>query len=125
MKEAITDTLVGNLHQRFPLAGPRIIAKLDLLVFEVAELRLNLVVSEKCSVVSDVLLPPVEEVHPVVKRCELRHRSIPPFSVLPLPSAGSARAILAAEVRKGPAPREGVGGAAPRVLPGNHPNRHR
>ena len=69
--QRVADALIGDVHHRRPLALALVVAELDLVDLQVAELHVELVVLELLRVEADVILPEPEQVDPVIEVADL------------------------------------------------------
>jgi hypothetical protein len=65
--------LIGDVHDRRPFPLALVVAEFDLRHLELAELHIELVVLELGHLETDVVLPELEQVDPVIKVANLRH----------------------------------------------------
>src|SRR5262249_40317736 len=71
----VADTLIGYVHNRLPAKLALVIPELNLVVRQLAILGLKLVLPEFGRVETDVLLPAVKVINPVVEVCKFQHPS--------------------------------------------------
>ena len=70
VEQRVANTLVGNLEDSFPFRTAGVVTELDIRPIDVAELHLEVVITELRCVESDVLLPLTEVIRPIVKRVD-------------------------------------------------------
>src|SRR5205823_12242964 len=73
MEQGVADALIRDLQHRFPFRAARVIPEFDNIGRHRAKLHFKLVVVKSRRVETDIFLPLVEIVGPVIERCYLHH----------------------------------------------------
>ena len=71
--QSITDALIGNVHERWPLALTSVMSELDGRLLGVAKLDVEVEITEFLPVEADAVLPKEEVVSPVVPIMQFAH----------------------------------------------------